>query len=187
MDCRGHPLWELADILGVKKNNLLTNVMYPLLAMGIVEKAPPRPTTRTASLHPGKTEIPYILSTKSNCLESAWWCLLARDHELQAEKSKIFATMQASGFIPENYARRLTDIDREVTQIGKQMKALTILKENLRVLSEDEKEYLDILEELRLSNLSKTEFNEIFESLDMRDVEPDESPYQTPSCGMHAK
>jgi len=92
---------------------------------------------------------------------------MARDHELQAEKSKIFATMQASGFIPENYARRLTDIDREVTQIGKQMKALTILKENLRVLSEDEKEYLDILEELRLSNLSKTEFNEIFESLEL--------------------
>ncbi|OPY55675.1 MAG: hypothetical protein A4E49_00361 [Methanosaeta sp. PtaU1.Bin112] len=45
------------------------------------------------------------------------------------------------------------------------MKALTILKENLRVLLEDKKEYLDILEELRLSNLSKHEFNEVFESL----------------------
>jgi len=54
--------------------------------------------------------------------------------------------MQASGYCPDNYAERLTEINREITQIGKQMKALTILKENLRVLLEDKKEYLDILE-----------------------------------------
>jgi len=64
MDCQGHPLWELANILDVKKNNLLTKVMYPLLAMGIVEKAPERYTTRPGSTHPGKMEIPYILTTK---------------------------------------------------------------------------------------------------------------------------
>jgi len=92
---------------------------------------------------------------------------LARDHELQAERSKIFGTMQASGYCPDNYAERLTEINREITQIGKQMKALTILKENLRVLLEDKKEYLDILEKLHLSNLCKKEFNEIFESLEV--------------------
>jgi hypothetical protein len=167
MDCKGHPLWELEDIIGTKKNNLLTKAIYPLLNMEIIEKTSPRPTTRSGSAHPNKKEIPYVLSTKTNFLESAWWCLMARDHELQAEKAKIYATMEASGFIPENYANRLNGINQEIMQLGKQMKALTILMKNLDVLLEDKKEYLNLLEELRLSNLSRKEFNEIFESLEL--------------------
>lgn len=167
MDCKGHPLWELEEIVGVKKNNLLTKALYPLLNMEIIEKAPPRLTTRPGTTHPNKTEIPYVLSTKTNVLASAWWCLMARDHELHAEESKIYATVEASSFIPAPAAERLQKIRKEIERSGKQMQALTVLRKNLDVLLRDKSEYLDILEELRLSNLSKKEFQDIFESLEL--------------------
>lgn len=167
MDCQGHPLWQLADILDNKKSNLLTKALYPLLNMEIIEKAPPRPTTRPGTTHPNKKEIPYVLSTKANVLTSAWWCLMARHYELHAEESKIYATVEASGFIPAPYAERLQKIRKEIERSSKQMYALTVLRKNLDVLLRDKSEYLDILEELRLLNLSKKEFNEIFESLEL--------------------
>ena len=92
---------------------------------------------------------------------------MARESELGAEKSKIYATVAASGFIPKNYADRITEINEEIVQSGRRMKALTILRQNLQVLLDDKNEYLDILEKLRLLNLSKKEFNEIFESLEL--------------------
>jgi|SRR5271157_2365766 len=165
MDCKGHPLWELAGILDVEKNNLLTKAIQPLKRMEIIERASPRPTTRPGSTHPNKNEIPYVLSTKTNVLTSVWWCLMAREYELHAEEAKIYSTTEASGFIPKPAADRLNEIGQEIIRLSYQKSALTILRENLDVLLENKSEYIDILEELRLSNLKKNEFREIFESL----------------------
>ncbi|MGB4698187.1 MAG: hypothetical protein WBH08_10145, partial [Methanothrix sp.] len=69
--------------------------------------------------------------------------------------------------IPAPAAERLQKIRKEIERSGKQMQALTVLRKNLDVLLRDKSEYLDILEELRLSNLSKKEFQDIFESLEL--------------------
>jgi hypothetical protein len=65
-DNNGHPGWELAERLGMKKNNLSRDVIKPLEYLDVIYHEQ-RPTT-SGSSHPNKKEHAYFINKSPNSL-----------------------------------------------------------------------------------------------------------------------
>jgi predicted ribosome quality control (RQC) complex YloA/Tae2 family protein len=166
MDCQGHCLRELAETLGKDAGNL-QRAIRPMLKMGIIEKAPPRPTTNPFSLHPGKHEVPYLLVAKANVFDSIWYTMFARIHELSAEEMKIRSTAAASGIIPDSRVRRVDEIEQEKADLMKRMEGMLVLSKNLELIIYDRSEYVATMNEVGLTSFTKPVVADLVTSFDL--------------------